>query len=263
MKKYLVIGNPIEHSLSPELHNYWIKAKKINAIYKKMKITSDQIKDIILQVKSGKIDGLNITVPFKQEVIPHLDRLSEEANKTQSVNTIIFEDDKVIGHNTDIEGFEYSLKFNNISLKNKNIFIIGAGGVVPSIIYALNKMQVSNITISNRTKNKAEKLKKNFENLKIIDWGEIPEFDMIINATSVGLKNQEKINLDLPKLKNKLFYDVIYNPKETQFLEFGKKYGNKVLNGKMMFIYQAFFAFKLWHNLEPEINNDVLKLLDQ
>ncbi len=263
MKKYLVIGNPIEHSLSPELHNYWIKAKKINAIYKKMKITSDQIKDIILQIKSGKIDGLNITVPFKQEVIPHLDRLSEEANKTQSVNTIIFEDDKVIGHNTDIEGFEYSLKFNNISLKNKNIFIIGAGGVVPSIIYALNKMQVSNITISNRTKNKTEKLKKNFENLKIIDWGEIPEFDMIINATSVGLKNQEKINLDLPKLKNKLFYDVIYNPKETQFLEFGKKYGNKVLNGKMMFIYQAFFAFKLWHNLEPEINNDVLKLLDQ
>ena len=263
MKKYLVIGNPIEHSLSPELHNYWIKAKKINAIYKKMKITSDQIKDIILQVKSGKIDGLNITVPFKQEVIPHLDRLSEEANKTQSVNTIIFEDGKVIGHNTDIEGFEYSLKFNNISLKNKNIFIIGAGGVVPSIIYALNKMQVSNITISNRTKNKAEKLKKNFENLKIIDWGEIPEFDMIINATSVGLKNQEKINLDLPKLKNKLFYDVIYNPKETQFLEFGKKYGNKVLNGKMMFIYQAFFAFKLWHNLGPEINNDVLKLLDQ
>ena len=263
MKKYLVIGNPIEHSLSPELHNYWIKAKKINAIYKKMKITSDQIKDIILQIKSGKIDGLNITVPFKQEVIPHLDRLSEEANKTQSVNTIIFEDDKVIGHNTDIEGFEYSLKFNNISLKNKNIFIIGAGGVVPSIIYALNKMQVSNITISNRTKNKTEKLKKNFENLKIIDWGEIPEFDMIINATSVGLKNQEKINLNLPKLKNKLFYDVIYNPKETQFLEFGKKYGNKVLNGKMMFIYQAFFAFKLWHNLEPEINNDVLKLLDQ
>ena len=113
MKKYLVIGNPIEHSLSPELHNYWIKAKKINAIYKKMKITSDQIKDIILQIKSGKIDGLNITVPFKQEVIPHLDRLSEEANKTQSVNTILLKDNKAIGHNTDIEGFEKALKFIN------------------------------------------------------------------------------------------------------------------------------------------------------
>ena len=263
MKKYLVIGNPIEHSLSPELHNYWIKTNMIKAIYEKMKITNDQIKDLILEIKGGKISGLNITVPFKQEVIPHLDHLSEEAHKTQSVNTVLLKDDKVIGHNTDIEGFEYSIKSNKIDLKNKNIFIMGAGGVVPSIIYALTKMQVSNITISNRTKSKAENLKKLFEKLKVIDWGEIPEFDMIINATSIGLNNQEKINLDLPKVENKFFYDVIYNPKETNFLKFGKQNGNKVFNGKMMFIYQAFFAFKLWHNKEPEINNDVLNLLDQ
>ena len=263
MKKYLVIGNPIEHSLSPELHNYWIKTNKIKAIYEKMKITNDQIKDLILEIKGGKINGLNITVPFKQEVIPHLDHLSEEAHKTQSVNTVLLKDDKVIGHNTDIEGFEYSIKSNKIDLKNKNIFIMGAGGVVPSIIYALTKMQVSNITISNRTKSKAENLKKLFEKLKVIDWGEVPEFDMIINATSIGLNNQEKINLDLPKVENKFFYDVIYNPKETNFLKFGKQNGNKVFNGKMMFIYQAFFAFKLWHNKEPEINNNVLKLVDQ
>ena len=218
MKKYLVIGNPIEHSLSPELHNYWIKTNMIKAIYEKMKITNDQIKDLILEIKGGKINGLNITVPFKQEVIPHLDHLSEEAHKTQSVNTVLLKDDKVIGHNTDIEGFEYSIKSNKIDLKNKNIFIMGAGGVVPSIIYALTKMQVSNITISNRTKSKAENLKKLFEKLKVIDWGEIPEFDMIINATSIGLNNQEKINLDLPKVENKFFYDVIYNPKETNFL---------------------------------------------
>ena len=263
MKKYLVIGNPIEHSLSPELHNYWIKTNMIKATYGKMKITNDQIKNLILEIKGGKINGANITVPFKQEVIPYLDYLSDEANKTQSVNTILLKDDKTVGHNTDIEGFEYSVKFNKIDLKNKNIFIMGAGGVVPSIIYALNKMQVSNITISNRTKSKAENLKNLFEKVKVIDWGEIPEFDMIINATSIGLNNQENINLNLPKVENKLFYDVIYNPKETNFLKFGKECGNKVLNGKMMFIYQAFFAFKLWHNIEPEINNDVLRLLDQ
>ena len=263
MKKYLVIGNPIEHSLSPELHNYWIKTNMIKATYGKMKITNDQIKNLILEIKIGKINGLNITVPFKQEVIPHLDHLSDEANKTQSVNTILLKDGKTVGHNTDIEGFEYSVKFNKIDLKNKNIFIIGAGGVVPSIIYALNKMQVSNVMISNRTKSKAENLKNLFEKVKVIDWGEIPEFDMIINATSIGLNNQEKINLNLPKVENKLFYDVIYNPKETNFLKFGRECGNKTLNGKMMFIYQAFYAFKLWHDKEPEINNDVLKLLDQ
>ena len=263
MKKYLVIGNPIEHSLSPQLHNYWIKTNMIKATYGKMKITNDQIKNLILEIKGGKINGANITVPFKQDVIPYLDHLSDEANKTQSVNTILLKNDKIVGHNTDIEGFEYSVKFNKIDLKNKNIFIMGAGGVVPSIIHALNKMQVSNITISNRTKSKAENLKNLFEKVKVIDWGEIPEFDMIINATSIGLNNQENINLNLPKVENKLFYDVIYNPKETNFLKFGKECGNKVLNGKMMFIYQAFFAFKLWHNKEPEINNDVLKLLDQ
>ena len=263
MKKYLVIGNPIEHSLSPQLHNYWIKTNMIKATYGKMKITNDQIKNLILEIKGGKINGANITVPFKQDVIPYLDHLSDEANKTQSVNTILLKNDKIVGHNTDIEGFEYSVKFNKIDLKNKNIFIMGAGGVVPSIIHALNKMQVSNITISNRTKSKAENLKNLFEKVKVIDWGEIPEFDMIINATSIGLNNQENINLNLPKVENKLFYDVIYNPKETNFLKFGKECGNKILNGKMMFIYQAFFAFKLWHNKEPEINNDVLKLLDQ
>ena len=263
MKKYLVIGNPIEHSLSPQLHNYWIKTNMIKATYGKMQITNDQIKNLILEIKGGKINGANITVPFKQDVIPYLDHLSDEANKTQSVNTILLKNDKTVGHNTDIEGFEYSVKFNKIDLKNKNIFIMGAGGVVPSIIHALNKMQVSNITISNRTKSKAENLKNLFEKVKVIDWGEIPEFDMIINATSIGLNNQENINLNLPKVENKLFYDVIYNPKETNFLKFGKECGNKVLNGKMMFIYQAFFAFKLWHNKEPEINNDVLKLIDQ
>ena len=263
MKKYLVIGNPIDHSLSPELHNYWLKTKNIKAIYDKMKTTNDQIKDLVLQIKDEKINGLNITVPFKQKVIPYLDQLSEEARKTQSVNTVVFKDNKVIGHNTDIEGFEYSLKSKSIDLKDKKIFVIGAGGVVPSIIYALNKMKVSNIAISNRTKSKAENLKKLFEKLEIIDWGKVPEFDMIINATSIGLNEQDKINLDLPKVENKLFYDVIYNPVETQFLKFGKKHGNMVLNGKMMFIYQAFFAFKLWHNLEPEINNEVLKLLGQ
>ena len=263
MKKYLVIGNPIEHSLSPDLHNYWIKTNMIKANYEKMRITNDQIKDLILEIKSGKINGLNITVPFKQEVISHLDHLSEEAHKTQSVNTILLKDNKAIGHNTDIEGFEYSVKFNNIDLKNKNIFIIGAGGVVPSIIYSLNKMKVSNITICNRTKSKAENLKKLFERLKVVNWGEIPDFDMIINATSIGLKNEDGIKLDFSSVGlNKFFYDVIYNPRETIFLKRAKLFGNKTENGKMMFIYQAHQAFTIWNKLMPDIDDETIKLLD-
>ena len=264
MKKYLVIGNPIEHSLSPKLHNYWIKNNNIDAVYKKQKLDENEIKDLVLKVKEKKLDGINVTVPFKKTIIPYLDRLSLEAKNTQSVNTVYLDNNnEVVGHNTDILGFELGIKNLKFEIMGKKIFILGAGGVVPSIICALNKMKVSRITISNRTKDRTVSLKNFFKNLNIIDWGDIPEFDMIINATSVGLNKNDHINLDFTKVgKNKLFYDVIYNPKETNFLKTGKKMGNQTENGKLMFIYQASTAFKVWHGVEPEINNEVIKLLD-
>jgi shikimate dehydrogenase len=264
MKKYLVVGNPIEHSLSPRLHNYWIKENNIDAIYEKQRLNENEIKDLILNAKEKKIHGINVTVPFKKVVIPYLDQLSFEAKNTQSVNTIYLDDDKIVGHNTDIDGFEIGMKNLKSYITNKKVLILGAGGVVPSIIFALNKMKVSEIIISNRTKKKAEDLKNLFKNLKVAEWGDVPEFDMIINATSIGLNKSDEINIDFSKVgKNKLFYDVIYNPKETNFLKMGKKLGNQIENGKLMFIYQAFSAFNLWHEIRPKINNEVIKLLEQ
>ena len=263
MKKFLVIGNPIDHSLSPKLHNYWIKKNKINAIYEKQKIENSDLEKLLFQIKEKKIYGINVTVPFKNSIIPFIDELTLEAKATKSVNTIYLENNRVIGHNTDIGGFETSIYKSNVDLANKKILILGAGGVVPSIIYALTKMKVSEITLSNRTKEKAENLKKHFKNIKIIKWGDIVDFDMIINATTLGLKEKDKINLNFPSsCKNKLFYDVIYNPKETIFLKTGKNLGNNIINGKLMFIYQALLAFNIWHKLKPDVNEEVLKLLD-
>ena len=263
MKKFLVIGNPIEHSLSPILHNYWIKNNGIDAIYEKQKLNEDELEQLILQVKEKKINGINVTVPFKKAIIPFLDELSTEAESTRSVNTIYLKDNRVIGHNTDIFGFETSIKKSRYNLSDKEVLILGAGGVVPSIIFALNKMKISKIKISNRTKEKAENIKTVFKNIEIIEWGEVPNFDMIINATSIGLKREDKINLDFSLIsKNKFFYDVIYNPKETNFLKTGQSLGNITLNGKLMFIYQALSAFKIWHGLEPDVNENVTKLLD-
>jgi shikimate dehydrogenase len=263
MNKYLVIGNPIEHSLSPKLHNFWIKVNNLDAIYEKKKLNKNELASLILEVKKKNIHGINVTVPFKKAVIPYLDKLTFESENTQSVNTIHLEDNKLIGHNTDIEGFERSINDLKLDLMNKKALVLGAGGVVPSIIFALNKMKVSEVIISNRTKSKAESLKDLFKNIKIVEWGEIPEFDIIINATSVGLKNGDKINLDISKIgKNKFFYDVIYKPSETNFLKTGKKLGNRTENGKMMFIYQAQGAFKMWHGIQPEINPEVIKILD-
>jgi shikimate dehydrogenase len=264
MKKFLVIGNPIEHSLSPELHNYWIKNNGIDAIYQKYKLNEDELEQIILKVKDKKISGINVTVPFKTKVIEYLDELSFEAQNTQSVNTIYLKENKVVGHNTDIYGFETSIKKSNYNLNNKEILILGAGGVVPSIIFALIKMKVSKIKICNRTKEKAENLKKLFKSIEIIKWGEIPNFDMIINATSLGLKKEDNLNLDFSTISgNKFFYDVIYNPSETNFLKTGRELGNKTLNGKLMFVYQAFSSFNIWHQQKPKINESVIKLLDR
>ena len=263
MKKYLVIGNPIEHSLSPKIHNFWIKNNKIEAIYEKKKIEHDDLSNLISKVRNKELHGVNVTVPFKKTVIPFLDHLSYESEKTQSVNTIYLDNNKIVGHNTDIEGFELSIRQIKLNIKNKRVFILGAGGVVPSIIFALSKMEVSEIIISNRTRNKAKNLKNLFKNLKIVDWGRITEFDMIINATSLGLKKEDKIDLDFSKVgKNKFFYDVIYRPNETNFLKVGKKLGNRTENGKLMFLHQAIAAFNVWHGIKPTINKQVIKLLD-
>ena len=263
MKKYIVIGNPIEHSLSPKLHNYWFGKNKIDANYSKRKIDKREIQEIMTEIKDNKLDGINVTVPFKTHVIPFLDTLSKESQITQSVNTIYLHHKKLVGHNTDIKGFELSLKDTQFDLKNKSIFILGAGGVVPSIVYALEKLGVSKITVSNRTKQKAKNLKKNFPNINLVDWGDQPEFDMIINATSLGLNKEDKMGLIFKNInKEKLFYDVIYNPKETNFLRTGKSLGCQVSNGKMMFIYQAFEAFKLWHKVKPKIDDELKNFLD-
>ena len=263
MKKYIVIGNPIDHSLSPKLHNYWIKKNNIEAIYEKKKIKESDIEFIVSEIKKEIITGANVTVPFKKKVIPYMDELSPEANESQSVNTIYSQNGKLIGHNTDISGFELGIKYSKYDIKNKIVFILGAGGVVSSIIIALKRMGAAKIIISNRTKSKAEDLKNIFSKLEIIDWGKTPNFDMIINATSIGLKNEDGIKLDYSLIEpNKFFYDVIYNPKETIFLKRAKLFGNKAENGKMMFIYQAHQAFTIWNKLMPKINQEVINLID-
>ena len=270
MKKYLVIGNPIEHSLSPKLHNHWIKENNINAIYDKKLLGENNIQEIIEEIKNEKIHGINVTVPFKKSVIPFLDQLSPLAKEVQSVNTIFKKDNKVIGENTDVGGFKLSLEYTNYTVKNKKVFILGAGGVVPSILKALEKLGAAKVYISNRTKEKAKNLESHYKislGLETLDWGQSPDFDIIINATSLGLKNNDKIELDYNKHKSKffrgkkLFYDVIYNPEKTNFLLKGEELGNETTNGKIMFICQAQLAFKIWHNILPKIDNETIKLL--
>ena len=261
MKKFCVIGNPIDHSLSPKLHNFWLKKNKIDAIYEKKLLNEKEIPKLIESLRKTEINGVNVTVPFKNTIIPFLDNLSSEAKKTNSVNTICIEEGKIIGHNTDIVGFELALRYINFDVKRKKALIIGAGGVSPSIIFALKNMGCENIYLTNRTLEKAETIKETFNEITVQKWGNIPEFDIVINATSVGLNN-DNFDLDLNKVgNNKLFYDVIYNPSETNFLKDARISGNKTENGRMMFVYQAHQSFALWNGVLPKIDEETIEIL--
>ena len=277
MKKYLVIGNPIGHSLSPLIHNHWMKKYGlVDSVYEKKKIEEKDLKNIIKEIRNDEMVGANVTVPFKKLIIPFLDELDFVAKETQSVNTLFKINNKIVGYNTDSAGFLDSIKefyprssdsMKPIPLVGKHIFILGAGGVTSSIISAL-KNEGANIFLSNRTKEKADELKKLFPEIEVLDWGKRPPFcNIVINTTSAGLAKDEEAKIDFSDYdkdfhKNTLFYDLIYNPKETIFLKKARLRGNKIMNGKMMFLNQAKYAFNIWTNIIPEIDDEVIKLLD-
>ena len=262
MKKLLVIGKPIDHSLSPELHNHWIKKNKITAHYDKKSVELNDLPKIIMSVRENKIFGLNVTTPYKKEIIKYLDFLSPEAEQTESVNTVYKKGEKIIGHNTDIAGFELSLRKINYDIQGKTALILGSGGVVPSIVFALNNLQIKEINLKNRTKKKAELIRNKFKNVKVLEWNDECKFDIIINATSLGLNKNENIDINFENLENeKFFYDVIYNPPETEFLKNAKKNYHRIENGKMMFIYQAHQSFTLWHEIMPDIDEETLNIV--
>jgi len=281
MKKYLVIGNPIDHSLSPKLHNYWLKKHNIYATYEKRLLEKKDLKNLLIEIKEKKIQGINITVPFKNDIYEILmedinSKVSTAVANTKSVNTVnLDKNGNIFGDNTDVDGFKKSLEHINYKIKGKTALVLGAGGVVPSILEALNILNIGSVVISNRTKKKAEEIQNEWSERvrlqEVVEWGEYSKShspDIIINCTSLGLKKGDKIEFDINKYKPKffinkrLFYDVIYNPPMTNFLKEAKKIRNKIVNGKMMFIYQASAAFKIWHGVEPEINNEITKLLD-
>ena len=266
-KKFGIIGNPIKHSLSPVLHNYWFEKYGIDANYSIIDVKENELKDVVNKIKTGELKGINVTLPFKQKIVSYLDILVNDAEITSSVNTIFVNaEDTVVGENTDVFGLQaaYLKEVDNAYMKKT--LIIGAGGVSPSVILSLQKSGVKDISITNRTKEKCFFLKKKFKNIKIVDWKDLQEeiknYEIIVNATSLGLKNGHdfKFNFDSTK-KNLIYIDTIYNPLETKTIKFLKERDIKVFNGLNMFIYQGQKAFYLWNKVNPEIDHKLVELL--
>jgi len=264
-KKFGIIGKPLSHSLSPILHNYWFNKYKILANYSLIEVELSEIEGVIKKIRNNELQGINVTVPYKQSVIPFLDLLLDDAKATLSVNTIsLNEEGKVVGNNTDVYGIENGFinKLNKQNLSNSTVFILGAGGVVPSVIYALSNKGVKKIFISNRTYKKVEDIKKRYPFIEIIKWEnmeeEIKKMDIIINATSLGLKNESNFKQEFKNTKpNLVYYDIVYNPEETTMIKKLKKRGIKTFNGLEMFICQGQKSFSLWNKLNPELDEEL------
>lgn len=267
MKKFGIIGNPIKHSLSPVLHNYWFHKYEIDANYSIINVKEKDLSDVITKIRNKEYSGINITLPYKQKIIPNIDLLVNDAQMTSSVNTIYMDkNNTIIGENTDVYGLQaaYLKKLENVS--KKRTLIIGAGGVSPSVVLSLQKSGVKEISIINRTKEKCLFLKKKFHKLKILDWNnlkdEIENYDIIINASSLGLKNGQDFDISFENTKSDSIYiDIIYNPLETKTLKYLKERDIKVFNGLDMFIYQGQKAFYLWNKINPEIDHELIDLL--
>ena len=268
MKNFGIIGNPIKHSLSPVLHKYWFKKYGIHADYSIIEAKDEDLPQIIKKIRDGFFTGINVTLPFKQKIINHIDKVINDAKLTGSVNTILLNNDEtVVGENTDVFGLQaaYLKEIDNIS--KKKVLIIGAGGVSPSVILSIQKSGAQNISLTNRTNEKCFFLKKKFNFLNILSWekleSQIQNFDIIINATSLGLKNGEDFNFNFLNTKSEVIYiDTIYNPLETKTFKYLKEEGKKVFNGLDMFIYQGQKSFYLWNKINPEIDNGLLELLN-
>ena len=264
-RKFGIIGNPIKHSLSPLLHQYWFKKYGLDASYSIIEAEDKDLKNIIYKIRDRELTGINVTLPFKQKIINLTDKIVNDAESTGSANTILLDNEGVVGENTDVFGLQaaYLKEFN---CKGKNTLVIGAGGVSPSIIFALKKSGVKKISITNRTNEKCIFLKEKFSYINILPWGklkdELKNFDIIVNATSLGLKDGDDFNFNFSNTKSDLIYiDTIYNPLETKTYKFLKEEGKKVFNGLDMFVYQGQKSFYLWNKINPEIDDGLIELL--
>ena len=267
-KKFGIIGNPIKHSLSPVLHNYWFEKYKIDADYSIIQVEESGLGEIVKKIKNKELFGINITLPYKQKIVPHLDILVNDAEITSSVNTLYLDNKqgKIVGENTDVFGLQAAYLKEVDNIFKKKALVIGAGGVSPSVILSLKKSGVQNISITNRTPEKCIFLKKKFKYLNILEWKDLKyklnNYDIIINATSLGLKDGKDFSFKFKDTKDDLIYiDTIYNPLETKTLIYLKENNAKVFNGLNMFIYQGQKAFYLWNKINPEIDQKLIELL--
>lgn len=270
-----VIGDPIAHSMSPKIHQFFLEKNNINGSYKAIKIAKEDLQKEVKKLVDEGFKGFNVTLPHKEEIFKLCDHASKTALLTKAVNTVIITDDgKIFGHNSDAQGFLKNLEEEvpDFDLKNKAAFVIGAGGAARAVIYSLIKAGMKEIYISNRSEEKAEKLIADFADfldqekcqakfLNKIDFEKnLSNCDLLVNTTCLGMKGKDELEINIEAINKKaVIYDIVYNPLMTNLLQKANNNGNKIVTGIGMLVYQALVGFEAWFGKKVEDDFDGIK----
>ena len=265
-----IIGYPLSHTLSPSMHNFIYQKLGIDVEYKKWEISPNNLKSHIEKINNENFIGANITVPYKEKIVPLLDEIRNEAKFTGAVNTIVKNNNKLIGYNTDVYGIEQTLDIKLMNDVINNAVIFGAGGAAKAALFVLLQRGLNNLTIVNRTKSNALKMISKFNNVNcdqtIITLNEKSQIksaclsaDLIINTTILGMKGSgyEDISpIDSTFIdSNSVIFDMVYNPTKTQLIKIALERNANIIEGLNMLVYQAIKSIELWTGIRPSFDD--------
>ena len=257
MKKFGLLGEHLGHSFSKGIHEAYFGKEKINASYELIEKNIGEIPSLMEKLRSGKYIGLNVTIPYKVEVIKYLDDISEEALKIGAVNTILSKDGKLYGYNTDYFGFQKTLEYNNIDVYNRKVLILGTGGASKAIYNVISDLGASHIYLASIIENDKFPVKNQDDLIRYSDIKDLKDIELIVNCTPSGMYpqlNQAPLNGDQEIESNNLV-DIIYNPEVTTLMLKYLLKDAKVVNGLMMLVAQAIKSEEIWN--EKIFNEDI------
>jgi 3-dehydroquinate dehydratase/shikimate dehydrogenase len=248
-----IVGDPVAHSLSPQMHQAAFLEVDIPGIYLKFNARQNELEDFLQVADEYGMKGFNVTIPHKEHVASLLDRLSPSAMQVGAVNTVVIEDGEFVGHNTDVHGVEMTFKSNEVDPKGKKALLLGAGGAARACMAYLSGAGAK-VSIYNRTRSRAEELCRSFRNCQAIDFDTLTDdYEIIINSTPMGMRG---FPAELPAPESVLrqgqfVLDLVYNPSSTPFIEAARRAGASTANGELMLVHQAMKAFELWTGISP------------
>ncbi|MGE0753581.1 MAG: shikimate dehydrogenase [Alphaproteobacteria bacterium] len=259
MKKQAgIIGWPVSHSLSPVLYKYWLKLYNIDGAYTAKEVKPEKLSGIMQFMQESNFIGFNITVPHKEKIIPLLDSIDTIAAAIGAVNTVVYKEGKWQGTNTDVAGFINYLKVCAPDIRTTRAVVLGGGGAARAVIYALKQMGFSNITLCNRTKDRATQLAEEFS-VQQANWESrekiLQSVDLLVNTTTLGMEQKGPLEIDLSALpQDATVYDIVYTPLNTALLQQAERRGNNTVDGLGMLLHQAVPAFEAWFGVRPEVD---------